>query len=145
MIKQAPSIGRILTMVAFALSCFGILIFLWLSFGGSVPLQPEGYRVAAVFDGDECRAVAGYRLMHNLVSGYHIYVDDLVTGERWRSHGYGRELNDYLVDVASREGCASVQLDSATYRRDAHRFYFRERYSIWSFHFVRPVKEAPAQ
>ena len=107
--------------------------------------QPEGYRVAAVFDGDECRAVAGYRLMHNLVSGFHIYVDDLVTGERWRSHGYGRELNDYLVDVARREGCASVQLDSATYRRDAHRFYFRERYSIWSFHFVRPLEGEPAQ
>ena len=49
MIKQAPSIGRILTMVAFALSCFGILIFLWLSFGGSVPLQPEGYRVNVAF------------------------------------------------------------------------------------------------
>jgi phospholipid/cholesterol/gamma-HCH transport system substrate-binding protein len=49
MIKQAPSIGRILTMVAFALSCFGILIFLWLSFGGSVPLQPEGYRVTVSF------------------------------------------------------------------------------------------------
>jgi len=49
MIKQAPSIGRILTMVAFALSCFGILIFLWLSFGGSVPLQPEGYRVKVAF------------------------------------------------------------------------------------------------
>ena len=107
--------------------------------------QPEGYRVAAVFDGDECRAVAGYRLMHNLVSGFHVYVDDLVTGERWRSQGYGRELNDYLVDVARREGCASVQLDSATYRRDAHRFYFRERYSIWSFHFVRPLEGEPAQ
>ena len=49
MIKQAPSVGRILTMVAFALSCFGILIFLWLSFGGSVPLQPEGYRVNVAF------------------------------------------------------------------------------------------------
>jgi len=36
-------------MVAFALSCFGILIFLWLSFGGSVPLQPEGYRVEVQF------------------------------------------------------------------------------------------------
>jgi phospholipid/cholesterol/gamma-HCH transport system substrate-binding protein len=48
-IKQAPSIGRILTMVAFALSCFGILIFLWLSFGGSVPLQPQGYRINAKF------------------------------------------------------------------------------------------------
>ena len=36
-------------MVAFALSCFGILIFLWLSFGGSVPLQPQGYRINAKF------------------------------------------------------------------------------------------------
>jgi GNAT superfamily N-acetyltransferase len=107
--------------------------------------MPEGYRVAAVFDGDECRAVAGYRLMHNLVSGYHMYVDDLVTGEHWRSHGYGRQLNDYLVDVANREGCTSVQLDSAVYRREAHRFYFRERYSIWSYHFVRPLGEGPAQ
>jgi phospholipid/cholesterol/gamma-HCH transport system substrate-binding protein len=48
-IKQAPSVGRILTMVAFALSCFGILVFLWLSFGGSVPLKPEGYRVNIAF------------------------------------------------------------------------------------------------
>jgi phospholipid/cholesterol/gamma-HCH transport system substrate-binding protein len=44
-IKEAPSFGRIFAMVAFALSCFGILVFLWLNFGGSVPLQPQGYRV----------------------------------------------------------------------------------------------------
>jgi phospholipid/cholesterol/gamma-HCH transport system substrate-binding protein len=44
MIKQTPSIGRIIAMIAFTLSVFAILIFLWLAFGGSVPLQPEGYR-----------------------------------------------------------------------------------------------------
>ncbi len=49
MIKQAPSFGRIFAMVAFTLSCFGILVFLWLNFGGSVPLQPEGYRVNVGF------------------------------------------------------------------------------------------------
>ncbi len=43
--KQAPTFGRIMVMVAFALSCFGLLLFLWLSFGGPVPLQPKGYRV----------------------------------------------------------------------------------------------------
>ena len=107
--------------------------------------RPEGYRVAAMFEHDECRAVAGYRLMHNLVSGFHIYVDDLVTAERWRSHGYGRELNDYLVARASAEGCESLQLDSATYRREAHRFYFRERYRITSFHFGRYFGDAPAR
>ena len=36
-----------------------------------------------------------------------------------------------------------MQLDSATYRREAHRFYFRERYAIWSYHFVRPLQGEP--
>src|SRR6185503_14145737 len=40
--------------------------------------HPEGYRVAALFEGDEPRAVAGYRFVTNLISGKHIYVDDLV-------------------------------------------------------------------
>jgi phospholipid/cholesterol/gamma-HCH transport system substrate-binding protein len=44
MIKQTPSIGRIVAMVAFTLSVFAILIFLWLAFGGTVPLKPESYR-----------------------------------------------------------------------------------------------------
>jgi GNAT superfamily N-acetyltransferase len=103
--------------------------------------RPQGYRIAAVFDGDDCRACAGYRLMTNLVSGHHVYVDDLVTAEQWRSHGYGRLLNEYLVGVAKKEGCTSVQLDSGTHRRKAHRFYFRERYTISSFHFVRMLSQ----
>ena len=49
MIKQTPSFGRIFAMVAFGLSCFGILVFLWLNFGGAVPLQPKGYRVTVGF------------------------------------------------------------------------------------------------
>jgi phospholipid/cholesterol/gamma-HCH transport system substrate-binding protein len=34
-----------LAMAVFALSCFGLLIFLWLSFGGSIPLKPQKYRL----------------------------------------------------------------------------------------------------
>jgi GNAT superfamily N-acetyltransferase len=99
--------------------------------------HPLGYRLAALFDGDECRAAAGYRVFTNFVSGLHMYVDDLVTADAWRSHGYGRLLNKYLVELARNEGCASIQLDSGVQRRRAHRFYFRERYTISSFHFVR--------
>ena len=98
-----------------------------------------GYRLAALFDGNECRAAAGYRLFTNFVSGLHMYVDDLVTAETWRSRGYGRLLNKYLVELARNEGCGSVQLDSSVQRRKAHRFYFRERYTIASFHFVRLI------
>jgi virulence factor Mce-like protein len=47
--KQAPTFGRLLVMTLFALSCFGLLLFLWLSFGGSVPLKPKGYRIQVAF------------------------------------------------------------------------------------------------
>lgn len=47
--KQAPSVGRILIMVGFALSCFGLLLFLWLAFGGAVPLKAQGYRFTVSF------------------------------------------------------------------------------------------------
>src|SRR3954447_11077428 len=47
--KQAPTFTQIATMAVFALSCFGLLLFLWLSFGGTVPLQPKGYRFQADF------------------------------------------------------------------------------------------------
>ena len=36
-------------MVGFALSCFGLLLFLWLAFGGPIPLKPKGYRINASF------------------------------------------------------------------------------------------------
>ena len=47
--KSAPSFGRIAAMVVFALSCFGLVLFLWLAFGGPVPLKPKGYRVQVSF------------------------------------------------------------------------------------------------
>src|SRR5215211_7227230 len=36
-------------MVIFALSCFGLLLFLWLAFGGPIPLKPKGYRFQVSF------------------------------------------------------------------------------------------------
>jgi phospholipid/cholesterol/gamma-HCH transport system substrate-binding protein len=47
--KQAPSAGKIVTMVAFAASCIGLLLFLWISFGGAVPLAAQGYRMKVEF------------------------------------------------------------------------------------------------
>jgi phospholipid/cholesterol/gamma-HCH transport system substrate-binding protein len=47
--KQAPTLGRILVMAGFALSCFGLLLFLWLAFGGPIPLKPKGYRFTVPF------------------------------------------------------------------------------------------------
>jgi virulence factor Mce-like protein len=47
--KGAPSPAKIITMVLFALSCVGLILFLWLSFGGPIPFKAQGYRVKASF------------------------------------------------------------------------------------------------
>ena len=36
-------------MVIFAFSCFSLLLFLWISFGGTIPLKPKGYRIHVSF------------------------------------------------------------------------------------------------
>src|SRR2546426_2736116 len=47
--KNAPSLPRIAAMVIFALSCFGLLLFLWLSFGGAIPLKAKRYELEVNF------------------------------------------------------------------------------------------------
>ena len=47
--KRAPTLANLLVIVVFVLACFGLLLFLWESFGGPVPLKPRGYRIHAAF------------------------------------------------------------------------------------------------
>jgi virulence factor Mce-like protein len=49
MSTSAPTPGRIVVISVFALTCFGLLLFLWLAFGGAIPLKPKGYRVQVAF------------------------------------------------------------------------------------------------
>lgn len=96
-----------------------------------------GYRILALFEAGECRAVAGFRVLTSFAHGRHLYVDDLVTAEAWRSRRYGERLEEHLRGVARAEGCEQVRLDSGVARRRAHRFYFRRGYAIESFNFGR--------
>src|SRR4051795_13552081 len=47
---RPPTITRILVAVGFALSCFALALFLWITFGGPLPLKAKGYRFTVPFD-----------------------------------------------------------------------------------------------
>jgi virulence factor Mce-like protein len=49
MIKTVPTLGRIAVMALFALSSFAACLYLWMAFGGSSPLRPQGYQVHIAF------------------------------------------------------------------------------------------------
>jgi phospholipid/cholesterol/gamma-HCH transport system substrate-binding protein len=50
MSKRAPSTTQLLVIVGFALSCFGILLFLWVTFGGPTPFKAQPYQIKVPFD-----------------------------------------------------------------------------------------------
>jgi phospholipid/cholesterol/gamma-HCH transport system substrate-binding protein len=43
--KRAPTFAQLFAVAAFALSCFGLLLFIWLSFGGPTPLRAKQYEI----------------------------------------------------------------------------------------------------
>lgn len=103
--------------------------------------RAAGYRVAAAFDGGEedAAAVAGFRIGENLAWGRFLYVDDLVTRAACRGRGHADAVMAWVTEVAERAGCGELHLDSGVGpdREDAHRFYFRHRLRITSYHFAR--------
>jgi phospholipid/cholesterol/gamma-HCH transport system substrate-binding protein len=50
MSKRAPSTTQLLVIAGFALSCFGILLFLWITFGGPTPFKAKSYEIKIPFD-----------------------------------------------------------------------------------------------
>jgi GNAT superfamily N-acetyltransferase len=102
--------------------------------------QAEGFELASLERDGEVVTVTGFRVQNMLASGLTMYVDDLVTGDAFRSQGNGKIMLDWLIARAREKGCATFSLDSGTHRRDAHAFYFRERMRIFSFHFMLPLE-----
>lgn len=103
--------------------------------------RPQGYRLIGSFEPDveAAAAVAGFWTSNCLSAGFYLYVDDLVTQEGYRARGHADGLLEWMVEEARRLGCGVVRLDSATHRRDAHRFYLKHGMDIVSFHFLRLV------
>jgi phospholipid/cholesterol/gamma-HCH transport system substrate-binding protein len=98
--KQAPTLGRLLVMVGFALSCFGLLLFLWLAFGGPVPLKPKGYRFHASFgEATQLAKEADVRISGVSVGKVKTIVTDKQTGR-----------SDATIEL--KEGYAPLPVDS---------------------------------
>lgn len=98
-----------------------------------------GYHLVLLRWRGEAAACAGYRLLDMLTRRHFMHVDDLVTAAERRSLGLGEALFQWLVALARREGCTRIDLDSRVSRGEAHRFYFRQRMTAASLHFVLPL------
>jgi virulence factor Mce-like protein len=92
---RGPSLGQIAVAVAFAFSCFGLLLFLWTTFGGPVPLKPEGYRVKVPFNEGTQLAVESDVRISNVSVGK-------VKSIELANSGPNRDLGVATIEIDSR-------------------------------------------
>jgi len=98
-------------------------------------METEGYQLAFMEDNGRVVAATGYRICTNLFMGKHLYVDDLVTLSEARSRGHGESVIRWLRKKAVEADCNYFHLDSGTHRGQAHKFYFKQGFTIASYHF----------
>lgn len=103
-------------------------------------LQATGYHLAFIEKDGRAAAAIGYRYLHFLFCGKHIYIDDLSTLPEYRGQGFGSALLDFVHEEARKKGLDVVTLDSGHHRSDAHRLYLNKGYVISSHHFTRKIK-----
>ena len=97
--------------------------------------QKNGYQLAYIESENKVLCICGFVVGLKLAWGKHIYVDDLVTDERYRSTGAGKFMIGWLKSYAKETGCGQIHLDTRVQRFPAHRFYLREGFNIASHHF----------
>ena len=105
-------------------------------------MATDGYRVLAAWQGTEVLAVAGYRMMENLIHGHFLYVDDLVTAQGQRGKGLGAALLAELSAIGKDEHCRRLVLGTAATNTNARRFYKREGLLDAIIGFYKPLGDA---
>ena len=103
----------------------------------------SGAEMAVVVVDGDVLGVTVFRVIERTFSGRELYCDDLVTDGRKRSTGVGHAMMEYMENLARERGCDTFALDSGCQRQQAHKFYYRERLAISSFHFTRTLKGVP--
>ena len=99
----------------------------------------DAYQLVAIEDGKNILAVMGYRFLWDFVRGKHLYIDDLVSTERFRSQGLGAVLLKYAESIASQSDCKALRLSAVFENTHALRFYDRNGWSKRTYGLVKKV------
>lgn len=99
----------------------------------------NGYRMAAVFDGEKSVGVSGFWIGTKLYSGKYLEPDNVIVDSAYRSKGVGKLLLDWLTAEAKRSGCKMLMLDAYVENFAGHKFYYREGFIARGYHFLKKL------
>lgn len=106
--------------------------------------RADGYKLLGAFQAGQCIAVMGYRVLFDFVHGKHVYVDDLVVTEGYRSKGIGAVLLREADAIAQRMACDGLRVCTGIENEAGKRFYEREGWELRSVAYKKKIKNGVA-
>jgi GNAT superfamily N-acetyltransferase len=100
-------------------------------------MLPLGYRCVGAYEGTKLVGLCGFWVGYRFWCVKYIDLDNVVVDPTIRSKGIGRKMVAWVEKEGKKLGCSIAGLDSYTTAYSAHRFYFREGYSILGYHFTK--------
>jgi len=99
----------------------------------------DNYRLLSWNESGKCVAIVGYRIDIKIFSGRSMYIDNFCVEKSLRSTGLGKAVIEHVEKIAYDRGCEKCILDTFTSNTRSHKFYYREGYEVWGFHFVKEL------
>lgn len=101
--------------------------------------ETSRYTLVGYFEGDQCQALMGYRILYDFVHAKHLYIDDLVTAEKYRSKGIGATLLKWAENEATAQECNGLRLCTGIQNDSGKRFYEREGWTLRAIAFKKQI------
>ncbi|MCC7245579.1 MAG: GNAT family N-acetyltransferase [Saprospiraceae bacterium] len=100
----------------------------------------HGYRMVVMEDESGTPvAMSGIWVTTKFYSGRYLEMDNVVVAETHRSSGLGKQLSDFVLQIALNEKCQTIMLDAYLENESAHRFYEREGFVRKGYHFLKTL------
>ncbi|MFA6237981.1 MAG: GNAT family N-acetyltransferase [Bacteriovorax sp.] len=90
----------------------------------------DGYEILGVEAENKIIAVMGYRILYDFVHGKHIYIDDLVTTEKFRSRGIGALFLKHAEKIAKDHNCSGLRLCTGVENESGKKFYESQQWKM---------------
>ena len=99
----------------------------------------SNYKCFGLFEDERLIGISSGWISVRFYSGRQLEVVNVTIDDQLQSKGYGQFFFDNIEYWAKQNDCKSVELNTYVHNSRSHKFYFNQGYSIYGYHFVKPL------
>lgn len=100
----------------------------------------SGYECVGIYHDSQLIGICGIWMLVKYYIGRHIEVDNVFIREQYRSSGIGKQLNEWLRNLANSRNCESIELNCYIHNEKGNHFWESDGYTPIGLHYQKKLK-----